>query len=267
MNSLFWTKFHRGENCTNLYREICKLAVLSGTEIDKAKRDYGIDASDVLEGVKEQINIGKQRPSFMKVVRKKELTEKDIQKLRKSGVLYSDDFDTAMQTLQYVVSKLSEQETKSYKEKKRVGISTLLCGLEDKKLTNEYDYKNEIISKALLENPALELWRKDATFQTDQTEKKFCWDKCNEIEQRVLEFVKKKMKNEYVLNLLIKELDDPSSSVQSVKSLLLSCICSANHSLLDQVMITGQRNSRSVISMDDDGDIEIFGIKHRTELV
>ena len=63
---------------TELYYDICKLAVLSGIEIDKAKRNYGISAKAELELIKSRYkrNTDKEefslRPSFMKVVKKRE---------------------------------------------------------------------------------------------------------------------------------------------------------------------------------------------------
>jgi hypothetical protein len=267
MNSTLWTKHHNGEECDELYCEICKLAVLSGTEIDKAKRDYGVDAREALKDVIERSKLGNERPEFMSVVRKKELTTKEIETRKRNGIVYSENFSSAMQVLQFVVDKLSKEESRVGRECKRVGLVTLLCGLEKKELSNEYKYRDEIISKTLSENQALELWRGEAFKQTDQNKKKFCWEKCQEIESRILNFVKKKMKNEYVLFILVKELDDSKSTAQSVKSLLLSCICSANNNLLDQVMITGKNENRSVIFMDDNGDVDIFGIKHSIELV
>ena len=51
LNCLFWHQLMEGEYLDELkplYREICKLAVLSGMEIDKAKRLYDVDKYSVL---------------------------------------------------------------------------------------------------------------------------------------------------------------------------------------------------------------------------
>ena len=51
LNCLFWHRLMEGEYLDDLkpfYREICKLAVLSGMEIDKAKRLYDVDKYSVL---------------------------------------------------------------------------------------------------------------------------------------------------------------------------------------------------------------------------
>ena len=55
LNSLYWDKLAGGgseaELCA-LYADICKLAVLSGMEIDKAKRSYAVKSSSVLNEVR-----------------------------------------------------------------------------------------------------------------------------------------------------------------------------------------------------------------------
>ena len=57
LNSLFWNHIHDGETFEDnaeLYYDICKLAVLSGIEIDKAKKEYEVDVCKELNQIKEK---------------------------------------------------------------------------------------------------------------------------------------------------------------------------------------------------------------------
>lgn len=60
LNSLFWQHIHNGETFEDnaeLYYDICKLAVLSGIEIDKAKKEYEVDVCKELNQIKEKYKI------------------------------------------------------------------------------------------------------------------------------------------------------------------------------------------------------------------
>jgi len=64
LNSILWDKYNKNENYEEIYLDICKLAILSGMEIDKAKRSYPIDSEDVLTSIRKKYsNYGK--PLFM----------------------------------------------------------------------------------------------------------------------------------------------------------------------------------------------------------
>ena len=55
LNSMLWQRVHDGasiKDCKTLYEDICKLAVLSGIEIDKAKREYDVDTGKEINKLK-----------------------------------------------------------------------------------------------------------------------------------------------------------------------------------------------------------------------
>lgn len=52
---MLWQRVHDGasiKDCKTLYEDICKLAVLSGIEIDKAKREYDVDTGKEINKLK-----------------------------------------------------------------------------------------------------------------------------------------------------------------------------------------------------------------------
>lgn len=57
LNSLLWEKIYHGdsyENIKNLYYDICQLDVMSGIEIDKAKKEFDIDNAKELDKMREK---------------------------------------------------------------------------------------------------------------------------------------------------------------------------------------------------------------------
>ncbi len=82
LNSLLWDKINGGmmdeEGRDELYRDICILAVLSGIEIDKAKRAYeNVDVSAELRKLVNKHDV--RRPEFFKVFDDKEIANKNKQ--------------------------------------------------------------------------------------------------------------------------------------------------------------------------------------------
>ena len=59
LNSLLWDKMYRGsryDDVKNLYYDICQLDVMSGIEIDKAKKEFDIDNGKELNKIREKYN-------------------------------------------------------------------------------------------------------------------------------------------------------------------------------------------------------------------
>ena len=71
LNSIYWDIYHQDNNSfllPELYKEICKLAVLSNIEIDKAKKDYQIDTKKAIMNIEndvKKLNIKMKKPNFL----------------------------------------------------------------------------------------------------------------------------------------------------------------------------------------------------------
>ena len=60
LNSILWDRVNKGAKtteCDELYKDICKLAVLSGIEIDKAKKEFVIDSGKELDILRKKYKI------------------------------------------------------------------------------------------------------------------------------------------------------------------------------------------------------------------
>ncbi len=246
LNSQFWDKLSHGEWDENLYLEICKLSVLSGMEIDKAKRDYGINASKELDAVKDANITDDRRPSFMKYVKKKESKgDKHIE--------YRDDINTSMEYLNRVVVAGRKRSPKVEK----LPLFPLLYPRELDVKDNDYRYRKEIIEKLCDKQTQLSILRK-RIFRFDDINKKALREECKALEVEALSLVEKRIrKNEPLLCLLVKAIDDHSSSAQKCRSLLLSCLASATDDLYTLISVTHGDMCELVPS--EDGDLNIYG--------
>ena len=125
LNSLFWEHIHKGqtfEDNAELYQDICKLAVLSNIEIDKAKREYEVDVGKELNLIKEKYKLVKKiykdgeligekviKPMFFKMITKEngyELSDRHLYKY----------FNTPMDYLQKRVSSFEFRQGREQKQ-------------------------------------------------------------------------------------------------------------------------------------------------------
>lgn len=115
LNSLMWERINKGHaisECMELYCDICKLAVLSGVEIDRAKKEFIINSAteiDILKQKYKLVDDGKVvKPNFFKMI-----TTENGYKL--SGNIKYRYFDTSMDYLQKIISQFNFREAREQK--------------------------------------------------------------------------------------------------------------------------------------------------------
>ena len=246
LNSQFWDKLSRGEWDEALYLEICKLSVLSGMEIDKAKRDYGVDAFGELKKVTRANITDDRRPSFMKYVKKKE-TKGD------KRIEYRDDINTSMEYLNRVIVERRKKSPKGDKLPLYPLLYQRKCDIKD----NDYRYRKEIIEGLREKQDQLSKLRKKI-FRLDDDNKKALREECKALEGASLSMVERRIRrNEGLLRLLVKAIDDHDSSAQGCRSLLLSCLASATDDLYTLISVT--HGDMLELQPDEGGILKIYG--------
>ena len=223
-------------------------------EIDKAKRDYGIDAQRVIDEVKACcLDKDDKRPEFF-------MHAKSKSKSGKSGKVSKDNYTeaiyTSMQLLDNEVSRKIKRSNRGPAEK----LSILLPVTEVKPQDNDYRYRRQIALEMGLKQIDLSA-KRGLMFRLYDDEKEIKMQECRDIELYCVNFVKQKMKNESVLRLLIKSLDGEYDDVNSCRSLLLSAICSANDNFYRLVADT--REEMVELEEAEDGEYEIHGYRFR----
>ena len=220
LNCLFWHRMMNKEfpprELMELYYEICKLAVLSGMEIDKAKRLYDVDKRTVIR------KLSKLRDSF------KDENGGNLpnfyywmtghkEKIRKDNTA---NLDTPMAYIYDAVENFSMQSLK----RKRVPLRDLFELDVSDADTNDSKRKRKIIETVHEAYKAMRQYKIDED-DNDEDNKEISLKERKKIFSECLEVVSKNVVNDHVLHLILNELDSKDKSmVTEAKSMLFACI-------------------------------------------
>ena len=134
LNSIIWNEIRHGapiEKILNIYNDVCKLAVLSGLEIDKAKRAY------------DNVNVGKEISALRKKYnRPAPIFFKEIDEKGKDNEYAF--YDTAMDYIYQAVKKFNFQKGK----RKRINYMPISWVVGDKTTSDnatDYRHRDKII--------------------------------------------------------------------------------------------------------------------------
>ncbi len=233
LNSLLWHKKYNGAELYELmplYREICKLAVLSGMEIDKAKRMYAVDTGKVLR------KLGEYRKEYMKANGGKPpnffyyITGNE-DKISKSNKC---DLDTAMS---YLYEHAQKPIRRLYNYPKVTLLSLFSLDVNDKG-GNDSRAKKRIIDAVKETADILRHLRINAE-RSNEDAKKIIAERLNEVLYDCLKVATANITNDHILYLLLKELDEgEDKDVLGAKSLLFACLLYEGHHRLLSKIIT-----------------------------
>lgn len=115
LNSIMWNNINNGQcldDVKDLYLDICKLAVLSGIEIDRAKREYEINSGNEIKLLKDKWKQTKNN-KFLKPMFFKMITTENGYKLN-SNHIYKR-FKTPMDHLQKCIDKFNFRQNRDFK--------------------------------------------------------------------------------------------------------------------------------------------------------
>ena len=208
LNSLMWDRLSKGksiESCMELYLDICKLAVLSNVEIDRAKREFVINSATEIGILKKKYKITDDdrtvKPMFFKMI------------TLENGFALSDNiryryFNTSMDYLQRIISRFNFREGR---EKKRTVVPFMSMVKEPANNVRQgyyYAHRDKIIKVI---RDAKERRRKLFTDYDamSKEEKEFVWKQASEIKQDCIEEVEKMSNCPATMYLVLKELDNP----------------------------------------------------------
>ncbi|MBQ8726288.1 MAG: hypothetical protein IJY84_04255 [Clostridia bacterium] len=134
LNSIIWNEMHGGapnEKILDIYNDVCKLAVLSGLEIDKAKRAY------------DNVNVGKELSALRKKYNSPApIFFKEIDENQKENEYAF--YDTAMDYIYQAVKKFNFQKGK----RKRINYMPISWVVGDKTTSDnatDYRHRDKII--------------------------------------------------------------------------------------------------------------------------
>ena len=219
LNSLLWHNVNDGASINDIlpiYNEICILAVLSGMEIDKAKRMYAVKTSTVLKRLEKRkqefkkANGGKLPNFYYFLTGQEEKIEKNNTATLNCPMSIIYDFVT-----KYEPYRLP---------KRKVKLSDLFVLDESDGDSNDYHRKKNIIATVQkAEDDIRHLRIKESKFPDDA--KAILRAEMQEILDDCLKVVARNASNDHVLGLILRKLDSgEKNDVSKIKSFIFACL-------------------------------------------
>ena len=244
LNSVLWDKLSRGydyESIQGIYEDVCKLAVLSGIEIDKAKRAY------------DKVNVSKE---ISKITKKHSVIAPEF--------FREIDFDYGVKErqyafynapMEYVYRSVKDIDYRKGKEKEIEyrAISDMLKEPTPKSTSTVYEHRDKIVSISKEYKEKLDFLYSELR-RADDDEKDYLYAKIKQTKDERNEKVKELLSEEYVLYLILKEYEKEASENWHLYAPLLES--ELFKSMLEQSKVKMQK-----IVEKDDGEYDLYGLK------
>ncbi|MCR5456941.1 MAG: hypothetical protein K6F14_02570 [Clostridiales bacterium] len=242
LNSLFWDMYHNGaskEELDDIYLDICKLAVLSGMEIDKAKRLYNVSADSVISKLR---------------VRKDEYKLTHDQKIPEffafmtKGEMDKTSPDLKLKTAMSFIYDVVKEDSRKAPNKKIIPYTDLFnieCNVCDS--TGKYSKRLSRILEYVKDSQE-EIKELNYIFKNkDRSERIIAKEKADIIFVSCKDIIEKNA-DDIIIYLLLKKLD--KRDVSSYRSLLFATMCYANNGYLMSKLSKPKKEMFDLISIE-----------------
>lgn len=200
LNSLLWERIYNGESFDQnkeLYYDICKLAVLSGIEIDKAKKEFELNTFNALDTIKKKYFLdknGNQKP--------RPLFFEEIDSKKREYNYYNTSMD-------YVAVNVKNFNFHNQREKssERKPFSIMVCKMDKSKIGKSYYQQCDNILKDLekISKEINELFNGYDDLNDD--EKKEKREQAKEKRQECIDCINNRKINSKTMGLLLDSLE------------------------------------------------------------
>ena len=193
----------------DIYHDICILAVLSGMEIDKAKRLYSADSTKVLSRLRHyrqnyKRDHGGNLPAFYKYIVGDETPDAGENNAK---------LEAPMAFVHDAVDSFSGRAAYS----KTIPLSELFELDPTDAGANDTHKKQNIIEAVKGAHKKITSMQ-TAMKKADEDEKRILCDEANEVYTKCLEKISKNVVNDHILCMLLSEIDHPDKSKYDIKS-------------------------------------------------
>ena len=266
LNSLFWQHIYDGQSFNEnkeLYHDICKLAVLSGIEIDKAKKEYEVDVCKEINQIKEKYKIVKKsesktgdivekvvKPMFFKMITKEngyELSERHFYKY----------FHTPMDYLQKRISKFNFYQSRESKDEILPFSSLVKETIVPTGQGYYYAQKDRIISIVRDTNKKLKELYKDYDDKS-KDERQEIKVIASDIKQECVEYINNMSICDATMYLLLTSLDKKENK-DVKRRIFLTLFGTPNKTFFR--MIQDNQGTINELYECDDGNITLYDLK------
>ena len=266
LNCLLWDAYVTGESeyqPLDIYRDICVLAVMSGMEIDKAKRLYSADSTKVLARLRHYRQNFKKKnggnlPSFYKFIVGDESAD------------VGENTATLESPMSFVHDAVAAFPGRAAYTK-NIPLSELFV-LDPTDAGANDTHKKQNIIKAVTEAHTKITAMQTAMKNADDDEKIILCDEANEVYTKCLEKVSKNVVNDHILCMRLSEIDHPDKSKYDIKSarylLFASLLYEDNRRLLSKIKTVEGFQPYDLVRVDPESVPEgyrtedIYGFPH-----
>ena len=242
LNSILWDELHHGADereIRSVYEDICKLAVLSGLEIDKAKRTF------------ENVRVGKELSALRKKYPNPSpqfFAEIDERKTKQYAF-----YHTAMDYLYAQVKKLHFRKGREQYEVYRPISSNLAYDISSGNAT-EYRHKDKIVQ--IIDESKAAVNRLYQSIRTaDEHEREVLYAQIADIKAERDKQISKWLMNENVLILVLRHYEKNSAADWRIYAALI------NHPIFSELLWELYDGTALQVVEDENGEYTLYGRK------
>ncbi|MDD7375242.1 MAG: hypothetical protein PUG57_03945, partial [Bacilli bacterium] len=244
LNSILWDKLNGGsdyEGIHVIYEDVCKLAVLSGIEIDKAKRAY-----DKVNVSKEISRITKKHsviaPEFFREI------DFDYGVKERQYSFYNAPMEYVYKSVQDIDYRKGKDKEIPYR-----AISDMLKEPTPKSTSTVYEHRDKVVAICKEFEKKLDFLYSELR-RADDDEKEVIYTRIKQTKEERNEKVKELLSEEYVLYLILKEYEKETSENWHLYAPLLE-------SELFKSMLVQSKVKMQKVTEKDDGEYDLYGLK------
>ena len=244
LNSILWDNLNGGsdyESIQGIYEDVCKLAVLSGIEIDKAKRAY-----DKVNVSKEISKITKKHsviaPEFFREI------DFDYSVKERQYTFYNAPMEYVYKSVQDIDYRKGKDKEISYR-----AISDMLKEPTPKSTSTVYEHRDKVVAICKEFEKKLDFLYSDLR-RADDDEKEVIYTRIKQTKEERNEKVKELLSEEYVLYLILKEYEKETGENWHLYAPLLE-------SELFKSMLKESKVKMQKVVEKDDGEYDLYGLK------
>lgn len=259
LNSLLWDRVARGasiESCMELYYDICKLSVLSGVEIDKAKREFDINSGAEINALKRKYKIVEGdktvKPQFFKMI----TTENGYELSDNTRYKY---FCTSMDYLQKILSRFNFREGRECKREVIPFMDMVKMPTGNVRQGYYYTQRDRIISTIrAAKEERQKLFRDYETLSHEQ--KADVWRVAGDIKQECILEIENMSSCPATMYLVLRDLE--SKDLRDVGRFVFEVLFGRPDEAFFTMIKESQEDVYTLIE-DKSGDLEFYGFKFK----
>lgn len=242
LNSILWDELHKGAEegeMLSVYEDICKLAVLSGLEIDKAKRSFeNISVSKELTMLRKKYQ--RPSPNFFA----------EIDESRSKQHAF---YHTAMDDLYALVNKVHFRKGREQYGDYCPISSSLAYNMASGNAT-EYRHKDKIVQ--IIDESKAAINRLYLSIRTaDEQEREVLYEQITDIKAERDRQVAKWLTNENVLILVLRHYEKNSAADWRIYAAFI------NHPIFSELLWELYDGTAKEVTEDENGEYSLYGRK------